>query len=76
VQQVFKAFDLFAAKLSAFGINVNVIEDSADPVKPNAIFPNTWISFHEGGHYSDNKRCRPCFRLMVPHNMRMKTIIT
>jgi hypothetical protein len=29
------------------GIDVYVVEDSLIPTKPDAIFPNNWISFHE-----------------------------
>ncbi len=30
-------------------IDVHIITDSNRPYKPDAIFPNNWISFHEGG---------------------------
>src|SRR5450631_788439 len=33
------------------GIDVTVVEDSAEPHTPDAIFPNNWISFHESGIY-------------------------
>ncbi|GJM32671.1 MAG: hypothetical protein DHS20C18_16720 [Saprospiraceae bacterium] len=42
-------FDQFVEKLNANGIEVIIIEDSADPVKMDAIFPNNWISFHDNG---------------------------
>ena len=28
------------------GVAVTVMEDTDEPIKPNAIFPNNWISFH------------------------------
>jgi hypothetical protein len=31
------------------GIRVCVAEDSPQPVKPDAVFPNNWVSFHAGG---------------------------
>ena len=44
-------FDAFVSALKKAGIDVTVIEDSPDPHTPDAIFPNNWISFHEGGVY-------------------------
>jgi hypothetical protein len=31
------------------GVAVCVVEDSADVPRPDAVFPNNWVSFHEGG---------------------------
>lgn len=42
-------FDQFSEKLKKSGIDVMVAEDSALPVKPDAIFPNNWFSCHEDG---------------------------
>ncbi len=42
-------FDAFVEKLQAVGVNVIVAEDSAEPVKHDAIFPNNWVTFHEDG---------------------------
>lgn len=42
-------FDLFVEKLVAAGIDVIVLEDTPDPITPDAIFPNNWISFHDDG---------------------------
>ena len=42
-------FEGFAAKLKAKGVNVFVIDDTKHPEKPDAIFPNNWISFHSDG---------------------------
>ncbi len=42
-------FDAFVAKLREKGVNVIVIDDTIEPVKPDAVFPNNWISFHENG---------------------------
>ena len=40
-------FDSAVAKLRDHGLDVLVIEDTDQPEKPNAVFPNNWISFHE-----------------------------
>src|SRR5262245_38724136 len=42
-------FDAFAAALSAEGVTVCVAQDSEDPPKPDAVFPNNWVSFHADG---------------------------
>ncbi|MGH8259121.1 MAG: citrulline utilization hydrolase CtlX [Steroidobacteraceae bacterium] len=38
-----------AHALRAEGIRVCVAEDTADPPKPDAVFPNNWVSFHADG---------------------------
>lgn len=42
-------FEAFAATLSAKGVEVFIFDDTPDPVKPDAVFPNNWISFHHDG---------------------------
>src|SRR6185437_10125739 len=42
-------FDAFARALSGEGVTVCVAEDSPDPPKPDAVFPNNWVSFHGDG---------------------------
>lgn len=44
-----KEFDEMVEKLRANNINVIVVEDTAEPIKPDAVFPNNWITFHEDG---------------------------
>jgi len=44
-----REFDTMVEKLRTKGINVIVIEDTATPIKPDAVFPNNWITFHEDG---------------------------
>lgn len=39
-------FDAFVAQLQKEGVAVEVLEDSIVPPKPNAVFPNNWITFH------------------------------
>ena len=40
-------FDNAVDSLRLAGLRVIVIEDSDKPIKPNAIFPNNWVSFHK-----------------------------
>jgi hypothetical protein len=42
-------FDDLARALRGEGIRVCVVEDSAEPLKPDAVFPNNWVSFHDDG---------------------------
>ena len=42
-------FSQLAQALAAEGVEVCVAEDSAQPVKPDALFPNNWVSFHACG---------------------------
>lgn len=42
-------FDGFVQKLTAAGIDVTVVQDTAIPHTPDSIFPNNWISFHSDG---------------------------
>jgi len=42
-------FDFFVDKISAHGIQVLVVKDLSEPITPDAVFPNNWISFHKDG---------------------------
>jgi hypothetical protein len=42
-------FDNMVQQLQQNGIEVTVIQDSNEPKKPDAIFPNNWFSTHEDG---------------------------
>jgi hypothetical protein len=42
-------FDVSVQTLRAAGVNVDVFEDTAEPEKPDAVFPNNWISTHQDG---------------------------
>src|SRR5437773_11080384 len=42
-------FDAAVQTLRAAGVNVHVFEDTAEPEKPDAVFPNNWISTHHDG---------------------------
>ncbi|MEI6311407.1 MAG: arginine deiminase-related protein [Bacteroidota bacterium] len=44
-----KEFDEFVEILIDNGVDVIVIEDTINPPKPDAVFPNNWISMHEDG---------------------------
>jgi hypothetical protein len=42
-------FDAAVQTLRTAGVNVHVFEDTAEPEKPDAVFPNNWISTHHDG---------------------------
>ncbi len=44
-----REFDALAATLREAGVNVIVVDDTAEPHTPDSVFPNNWISFHGDG---------------------------
>jgi len=47
--QALREFDRLADALQRAGVEVLVAADTAAPLKPDAIFPNNWVSFHRDG---------------------------
>lgn len=47
--KVWAEFDAAVATLRDAGVDVWVIEDTDEVIKPDAVFPNNWISTHEDG---------------------------
>ena len=41
--------DRLARQLEEAGVEVLVLDDRPDPGKPDAVFPNNWVSFHADG---------------------------
>src|SRR3712207_3490630 len=48
-QKAMAEFDGFVALLREKGIQVVVLDDPEAPVKPDAVFPNNWLSLHRDG---------------------------
>ena len=48
-EAVLQEFDALADALIHAGVEVLVAADSEEPAKPDAIFPNNWVSFHHDG---------------------------
>ncbi|MBS0612877.1 MAG: amidinotransferase [Proteobacteria bacterium] len=48
-RQALAEFDALTATLRAAGVQVIVAEDTPEPAKPDAVFPNNWVSFHADG---------------------------
>lgn len=51
-QLALQEFDAMVARLREHSINVLVIEDTAVPAKPDAIFPNNWLATSPDGKLS------------------------
>ncbi len=47
--EALKEFDAMVRWLRDNGLNVTVIDDTAEPHTPDSIFPNNWVSFHQSG---------------------------
>jgi len=58
-----REFDALAGRLERMGVAVIVADDTPVPAKPDAIFPNNWVSFHRDGTVvrypmlAANRRC-------------------
>lgn len=48
-ERAVREFDAFVAALRGEGVTVCVVEDTDHPRKPDAVFPNNWVSFHTDG---------------------------
>ncbi|RYD95760.1 MAG: amidinotransferase, partial [Sphingobacteriales bacterium] len=63
--EVLREFDSAVRQLQEAGIEVLVIEDTATPVKPDAVFPNNWLSTTPDGRvhlyplFAPNRRAEP-----------------
>jgi hypothetical protein len=44
-----REFDGLTDGLRRAGVNVIVADDTREPAKPDALFPNNWVSFHRDG---------------------------
>jgi hypothetical protein len=42
-------FDAMVAKVEQYGVDVTVFDDLQDPLSPDAIFPNNWLTTHLDG---------------------------
>ena len=66
-EKALQEFDALVDKLTNYGIDVTVIDDTPIPHTPDSIFPNNWVSFHENGTvvlypmYAANRRAERKF---------------
>ncbi len=62
-ERAMQEFDGFVAQLRAAGVDVIVAHDTASPVKPDAVFPNNWVTFHQEGYMVTYPMFAPTRRL-------------
>lgn len=48
-KKALEEFNGMVRLLGDYAVEVVVMDDTPNPIKPDAIFPNNWISFHENG---------------------------
>jgi hypothetical protein len=48
-EQAIREFDAVVEQLDRAGVELFVLPDAAEPAKPDAVFPNNWVSFHGDG---------------------------
>jgi hypothetical protein len=48
-EKAMNEFDAMVYRLTEKGVNVIVFDDTKVPEKPDAVFPNNWVSFHVDG---------------------------
>ncbi|GAB3823735.1 citrulline utilization hydrolase CtlX [Hymenobacter jeollabukensis] len=58
-QQALAEFDAAVATLRAHGLEVLVFDDTAAPAKPDAVFPNNWLTLHPDGRALLYPMCAP-----------------
>ncbi len=79
-QAAIHEFDAFVKKIESKGVSVTVIDDTAFPPKPDAIFPNNWVSFHADGRVILYPICaanrRPERRMDIIETLKEKFTIT
>jgi len=44
-----REFEELSRAIAAAGVGVCIVDDTASPDKPDAVFPNNWVSFHRDG---------------------------
>ena len=57
--RAFAEFDAAVATLRAKGVHVLVFEDTPAPPKPDAVFPNNWLTLHPDGRVLLYPMCAP-----------------
>ncbi|AII50608.1 citrulline utilization hydrolase CtlX [Hymenobacter sp. APR13] len=56
-------FDAAVAQLRGHGLRVLVFEDAPSPARPDAVFPNNWLTLHADGRVLLYPMCAPNRRL-------------
>lgn len=62
-ERAMQEFDGFVAQLREAGVDVLVAQDTETPIKPDAVFPNNWVTFHQEGYVVTYPMFAPTRRL-------------
>ena len=79
-EKALQEFDALVARLREKDIDVTVADDTPEPHKPDSIFPNNWISFHENGTvvlypmYAENRRAERKQHVIDAVNKKFKIL--
>lgn len=65
-----REFDEMIDRLRSKGVIIEVVQDTNEPVKSDAVFPNNWLTFHE----SDEVFTFPMFSLNRRNEVRLDLI--
>ncbi|MBO0356385.1 amidinotransferase [Hymenobacter sp. BT186] len=57
--RAYAEFDELVAALRTNGVRVLVFEDTLEPAKPDAVFPNNWLTLHPDGRVLLYPMCAP-----------------
>lgn len=77
-------FDVFVNKLQEHGVRVIVLNSKENPITPDAVFPNNWVSFHADGTVGvypmfaknrRNERREDVFEVLEENGFRIDQII-
>jgi len=80
-EKALKEFDALVLTLKKSGISVHVEQDTLERNTPDSIFPNNWISFHEGVVHlypmcTPNRRKERSYQyvrnIIADHNIKLK----
>lgn len=48
-EKALEEFDTLTERLREMGVKVHIVKDTEEPIKPDAVFPNNWITTHSNG---------------------------
>ncbi|MEN6619611.1 MAG: arginine deiminase-related protein [Rikenellaceae bacterium] len=82
-EMALEEFDNFVTLLKSNGIEVIVVQDTAEPHTPDSIFPNNWFSTHEGGTltiypmFAKNRRLerKPAVLELLRNKYKVKRVV-
>jgi hypothetical protein len=80
LNKALEEFDRMVDLLVSHEVDIRVFPDSPSPQKPDAVFPNNWISFHEDGTIvlypmmAENRRLER--RMEIPEALKREFVVS